>query len=180
MAKAQFREPEHAAFLLLHNVLGLLTKLEETTYASKAGISYQQFLILVTVESSEPPVSQTTIARAIQRNLNSISMIVDRMEKQGLVTRVRSKDDRRETHVSLTDLGHQKLVKAIEVGIPMRERLGGVFTDEELVEWTKLMGKLKVQILKEMGKEAPSASDERASTQRVLDAFKKLRTAKKK
>jgi DNA-binding MarR family transcriptional regulator len=180
MAKAQFRETGHAAFLLLHNVLGLLTKLEETTYASKAGISYQQFLILVTVESSEPPVSQTTIARAIQRNLNSISMIVDRMEKQGLVTRVRSKDDRRETHVSLTELGHEKLARAIEVGIPMRERLGSVFTDAELAEWARLMGKLKAQILKETGKEAPSIGVERANTQRVLNTLRRLKAAKRK
>jgi DNA-binding MarR family transcriptional regulator len=180
MATTKFSETEHAAFLLLHNVLGLLTKLEETTYASKADVSYQQFLILVTVESSDPPVSQTTIARAIQRNLNSISMIVDRMEKQGLVNRIRSKEDRRETHVSLTDLGHRKLIKAIEVGIPLRERLGSVFTDEELTEWTRLMGKLKTQILKEMGREAPSAGVERASTQRVLSTLKRLKTAKRK
>jgi DNA-binding MarR family transcriptional regulator len=103
--QTQFRESSHEASLLLHSMQSLLTKLEENAYAAQAGISYQQFLILITIEASEPPVNQTTVAKSIQRNLNSISMIIDRMERLGLVVRERSKEDRRETHLTLTSLG---------------------------------------------------------------------------
>ena len=174
MAKqGQFRESGQAAFLLLHNMMGLLTKVEEAAYANQAGISYPQFLILITVEASEPPVSQTTISKRIQRNLNTISMIVDRMEKLGLVRRVRSEDDRRETHVSLTPLGKEKLAKAIEVGGALKQRLGSAFTEEEISDAMQLMAKFRNQVLKELGREPIPADSERPHRQRVIEVFKK-------
>jgi DNA-binding MarR family transcriptional regulator len=169
----QFRESSHEAFLLLHNLQGLLTKLEETTYATDAGISYQQFLVLITVESSEPPVNQTTVAKAIQRNLNSISMIIDRMEKLGLVTRERSKDDRRETHLIVTALGRKKLAKAIQVGVALEERLGSALNEQELEDGMRLMVKLRNQVLKEMGREPIALAIERPTRKRVLDVLRR-------
>jgi DNA-binding MarR family transcriptional regulator len=177
MAKVQFRESGQAALLQLHSMLSLLTKLEESAYLEKAGISYQQFQVLLTVQSGDPPVSQSSIARRIQHNLNSISMIADRMEKQGLISRVRSKEDRREVHVSLTSLGSDKLKQAVAIGVPMSERVAGALSEEELDEMTRLMTKVKTQILKEMGKAEPDAAKEKSETKRVLDVLKKTRLA---
>lgn len=171
--KKELVESRHVAFLILHNVQGLLTKLEEKIYATEAGISYPQFLVLVTVASSEPPVSQTTIARRIQRELNSVSMIVDRMEKLGLVAKTRSQVDRRETHVTLTKTGREKLAKAVEVGGALRERLGSIFSEEELQDSIRLFTKLRNQILKELGQKPTAAQDERAVRQRIIEVFRK-------
>jgi DNA-binding MarR family transcriptional regulator len=168
----QFRESCQAAYLLLHNTKDLLTKLEERTYSNRAGISYQQFLVLITIASFDPPVSQTMISRKIERNLNTISMAVDRMEKLGLVRRVRSEEDRREAHVSLTPLGNEKLAKAIEVGVALRERLCKTLTEVELQEAMRIMGKFRNQILKEMRREPVSPVAERAYRQRVIEVFR--------
>ncbi len=178
-SKTQDTKSAHVAFLLLHNVMGLLTKLEESVYASKAGISYQQFLILITVAAAEPPVSQTTISKKIQRNLNSISMIVDRMEKQGLVRRVRSEEDRRETHVSLTDLGREKMNKAIDIGVPLRERLSKDLTEEEVQQAIRLLGKFRNGILQELGKDPIPLDSERSHRTRVIEILTAPRTKTK-
>jgi len=154
-------------------MMGLLTRVEEAAYSTRAGISYPQFLILITVESSEPPVSQTTISRRIHRNLNTISMIVDRMEKLGLVMRVRSEDDRRETHVSLTPLGKAKLAKAIEVGGALKQRLADVFSEKEIEDTMRLLAKFRDQILKELGRPPIPADDEHRNRQRVIEVMKK-------
>ena len=172
-AKKELVESRHVAFLLFHNVQGLLTKLEEKVYATEAGVSYPQFLVLVTVASAEPPVSQTTIARRIQRELNSVSMIVDRMERLKLVTKTRSEVDRRETHVTLTPLGKEKLSRAVEVGGALRERLGSVFAEEELQESIRLSTKLRNQILKELGQKPTPAQDDRAVRQRIIEVFRR-------
>ena len=171
--RSQFRDTGHAAFLLLHNIKGLLTKLEEGTYSSQAGLSYPQFLILITIQASEPPVSETKIAKSIQRNLNTVSMIIDRMEKLRLIDRVRSKTDRRENHISLTPLGKEKLTKGIKVGGLLRERLASVFTDEELEQSMDLMGKMRNQILKEMGREPIPVRSRRPHRERVIEVFRK-------
>jgi DNA-binding MarR family transcriptional regulator len=154
-------------------MMSLLTKLEEKVYAAEAGISYPQFLVLVNVASSEPPVTQTTIARRIQRELNSVSMLVDRMERLGLVTKSRSEVDRRETHVALTPLGKKKLARAIEVGTALRERLGIAFSEEEAQEGIRLTTKLRNQILKELGQKPAPAQSERDTRQRIIDVFKR-------
>ena len=176
--RGQFRESAQAAFLLLHNIKAVLTKLEETTYASQAGLSHAQFLILITIEASEPPVTETGIAESIQRNLNTVSMILDRMEKLGVVKRVRSGSDRREVHVSITPLGRQKLVKGIEVGGALRERLGSAFSDEEIQDAMRLMGKMRNQILKEMGREPIPMGERSPHRERVIEIFRKHLTQK--
>jgi DNA-binding MarR family transcriptional regulator len=177
MARVQLRESRQAAFLQLHSMLSLLTRLEESVCLDKTGISYQQFQVLLTVQSGDSPVSQSFVARRLQHKLNSISMIADRMEKQGLISRVRSNDDRREVHVSLTPLGCEKLKQAVEVGVPLSERVAGVLGDEELNEMTRLVTKLKTQIYIEMGKAQPDAAKEQSETRRVLSVLRKtLRT----
>jgi DNA-binding MarR family transcriptional regulator len=168
----QFRESCQAAYLLLHNTKGLLTKLQERTYSNRAGISYQQFLVLITIESCDPPVTQTMISKKIERNLNTISMAVDRMEKLGLVRRVRSEEDRREAHVSLTPLGKEKLARAIEVGGALKERLCKTLTEVELQEAMGIMAKFRNQILKEMRREPVSLDAGRAYRQRVIEVFR--------
>jgi DNA-binding MarR family transcriptional regulator len=153
MKRVQFRESSREAFLLLHNFKGFLTMLEESTYSKEAGISYQQHLILTAIETSEPPVTETRVAQAIQRNINTIGMMTDRMKKFGLVRRVRSEDDRRENHLSLTPLGRERLARGIEVGDALKEHLCSAFNEDEIREAMRLMTKLRVQILKEMGRE---------------------------
>jgi DNA-binding MarR family transcriptional regulator len=156
---------------------GLLMKLEETTYAARGGVSYQQFLILITIESCDPPVTQTTIARRLLRQLNTISMIVDRMVRLGLVTKTRSEVDRREAHVAMTALGKEKLARAIRVGGALRERLGSTFSEEELQTCMRLITRLRTEVLKELGREPVPAKDERDARQRVIEVFKRGRAA---
>ena len=165
-------ESGQVAFLLLHDVQGLLTKLEEKVYAAEAEISYPQFLVLLTVASSEPPVSQTTIAKRIQRELNSVSMIVDRMESSGLLTKTRSRIDRRETHVTLTKLGKKKLAKAVQVGSALTERLASAYSKEELQDAIHLATKLKGQLFMELGQTPVPAREERDIKNRIIEVFK--------
>jgi DNA-binding MarR family transcriptional regulator len=176
--RGQFRESVHAADLVLHNIEGLLTKLEEGNYSSKAGLSYPQFLILITIEASEPPVTETDVADSIQRNLNTVSMMLDRMEKAGLVKRERSGKDRREVHVSLTPVGKNKLGKGIDVGGALSERLGSAFSAEEIEKAMLLMGKLRNQLLKEMGREPIPIEDRRPLRESVIEVFRKYRSQK--
>jgi len=162
-------ESLHAAFLLLHNTQGLLTRLEERVYFSQAGVSYQQYLILVNVASSDPPVTQTAIAERLQRNLNSISTMVDRMARQGLVTKSRSTEDRRETHVALTARGKEAMEKALKVGAKLRARLGAGFTDTELQAGMRLLTKTRDRVRAELGQETVSPQVDRATRQRIID-----------
>jgi DNA-binding PadR family transcriptional regulator len=56
------------------------------------------------------------IASLLERAPNSMSMLVDRMVKAGLVRRTRDRKDRRTVFVSLTDKGKEAIEPAVPAG----------------------------------------------------------------
>jgi DNA-binding MarR family transcriptional regulator len=66
------------------------------------GLTMEQYLVLVTIKYHDAPIRITDIARWLERSTNSITMIVDRMVKAGLLRRVRDRSDRRTVNVFLT------------------------------------------------------------------------------
>jgi len=175
----RYIETLNTAFLQLHNLQGLLGKLEEGTYSLKAGVTYQQYLVLIVVEAGGPPVTETLIAKRLQRNLNTISMIVDRMEKKGLLVRRWSEVDRRQRQVELTKKGKDALNKGLKVGVELRKRLGQEFTENELKELTALVTKLRDRVFKELGQEVPPTPVGNAIRQQVMRLYEKASTREK-
>jgi DNA-binding MarR family transcriptional regulator len=81
---------------------------------AEQGLTMEQYLVLVTIKYSDAPVRITHVARWLERSTNSVTMIVDRMVKAGLLRRVRDRKDRRAVNVSLTS----KAEKALEPANP--------------------------------------------------------------
>ena len=79
---------------------------------SEYGLTMEQYLVLVTIRFNDPPVRITDIASVLERSTNSISMLVDRMVKAGLLKRVRDRKDRRVVNVSLTGKAEDALKPA--------------------------------------------------------------------
>jgi DNA-binding MarR family transcriptional regulator len=72
----------------------------------------EQYLVLVTVKYSDPPMRITDVAHVLERSTNSVTMIVDRMVKAGLLRRVRDRSDRRTVNVFLTSKAENALKTA--------------------------------------------------------------------
>lgn len=80
---------------------------------SKYGISNEQTRLLACIKS-RGPMRPVDIASLLERGPNSMSMLVDRMVKAGLVRRRRDRKDRRSVFVTLTNKGSE----AVEPAIP--------------------------------------------------------------
>lgn len=80
---------------------------------SKYGVTNEQTRLLSLV-TARGPLRVSDLASFLERSPNSVSMLVDRMVKAGLVRRTRDKKDRRAVFVSLTDKGSE----AVEPTIP--------------------------------------------------------------
>jgi DNA-binding MarR family transcriptional regulator len=148
-------ELRRTALLTLHSTCGLMTRCGDAVFKSRASVSYQQFIVLLTIASTPPPVNQTDVAKQTQRELNSISMIIDRMEASGLVTRTRSELDRRTVYLSLTRAGKATLERGTVVSEALTSRLTSGFTTQEAESAVQLLTKLRKNILKELGEEEP-------------------------
>jgi DNA-binding MarR family transcriptional regulator len=69
---------------------------------SQHGLTMEQYLVLTTIKYHDTPIRIIDVARWLERSTNSVSMIVDRMVKAGLLRRVRDRGDRRVVNVFLT------------------------------------------------------------------------------
>ena len=87
------------------------------------GLTTEQFALLVSIEYLGEPVRITDIARWLERSTNSISMIVDRMAKAGLLRRVRAKKDRRVVWLTITSKGETALKPAVLAGFEFIQKI---------------------------------------------------------
>lgn len=85
----------------LYQTYTLLKQCEDQIF-EEHGLTTEQYAVLVTISYVGEPARVTDIARWLERSTNSISMIVDRMVKAGLITRRRDTRDRRVVYVSST------------------------------------------------------------------------------
>jgi DNA-binding MarR family transcriptional regulator len=86
-----------------------LLKQCEDQVIGEHGLTTEQYAVLVSIDYLGAPARVTDIARWLERSTNSVSMIVDRMVKAGLVKRVRDKRDRRVVNVTSTSKGKNAL-----------------------------------------------------------------------
>jgi DNA-binding MarR family transcriptional regulator len=76
---------------------------------SEQELTMEQYLVLTTIKYHDAPIRITDVARWLERSTNSVTMIVDRMVKAGLLRRVRDRSDRRTVNVFLTSKAENAL-----------------------------------------------------------------------
>ena len=73
-------------------------------YLDPLGITYPQYLVLLVLwEQDRQPVCE--IAKKLMLDTNTVTPLLQRMEKSGLINRTRGKEDSRQRIVSLTEKG---------------------------------------------------------------------------
>ena len=75
-----FKHPIHQMWIMLDQTYIDISKCQEAAFA-KAGVTLQQYRVLMVIDAVKQPVTPTDIAHWLDRNTNSITLIIDRMEK---------------------------------------------------------------------------------------------------
>ncbi|OGN95905.1 MAG: hypothetical protein A2Z77_04090 [Chloroflexi bacterium RBG_13_51_36] len=102
-------------WLLLHRVHDVMVLCEDSIFG-KYGLTTEQFSVLAAVKSRGGSLKPGELATILARSPNSVTMLVDRMVKGGLVRRTRDRKDRRGVNVSLTTKGEKALGPAAPAG----------------------------------------------------------------
>lgn len=108
---------------LMHKGLGMKFQ--------RHGVSVAQWTVLVTLWEVDG-ITQKELSDRVTVETATLSRTIDRMERDGLVKRVRSESDRRQVHVFLTDYGAglwRQLVPEAEAMLTIA--LVGISEDEE-------------------------------------------------
>ena len=79
----------------------------------ESGLTAPQLLVVQAIEKEGSP-STSSLARSIAVSQATMTRIIDRLERAGLVRREKSSTDKRVVNISLTDAGRTKLESAPE------------------------------------------------------------------
>lgn len=101
-------------WLLLRRAGDTLALCQDSVF-SKYGLTTEQFGVLAAIKS-RGPLRPSDLSHILERTPNSISMLIDRMVKAGLVRRTRDRKDRRTVTVSLASKGQAAVEPAIPAG----------------------------------------------------------------
>jgi DNA-binding MarR family transcriptional regulator len=143
-------EPEVVALRLwrqLYQTYTLLKQCEDEIF-EEHGLTTEQYAVLTSIAYLGEPTRITDIARWLERSTNSISMIVDRMVKAGLVRRARDKRDRRVVYVSETSKAESLFTPATVASFESIRRILSPIPHEDRLILLDLLGEVKYETLK--------------------------------
>ena len=123
---------------LLHRVRDVFMRCEDERY-NPYGITSEQYGVLVTLKYMGGSGRPVDIARWMGRAPNSISTLIDRMVKAGLVRRTRDRKDRRAVNVTLTSKAENALGPATRDGLEFIHNVMWPLLDEELNTLVQLL-----------------------------------------
>ena len=89
------------------------TDLQSQQLSRQSGLTVPQLLVMQAIAKEGSP-STSTLARHIVVSQATVTRIIDRLERDGVVKREKSSKDKRVVNVSLTDAGKIKLDAAPE------------------------------------------------------------------
>ncbi|HTN88807.1 MAG TPA: MarR family transcriptional regulator [Sorangium sp.] len=126
--------------------------------ASGFGLTGPQLTILKLLESFQD-LSLSTLSERIRAQNSTVTGIVDRMEREGLVRRERSKADRRVVHIRLSDKG-ARLARDIQVE-PMEIFRSALLSlsSTDLRDLLRILTKLQRQVVSRVGQGGQKKSD---------------------
>jgi DNA-binding MarR family transcriptional regulator len=118
------------AWFLTHRTRDVLRNCEDQIFG-EYGLTTEQYAVLAIIKYLDAPVRITDVARWSGRSTNSVSMIIDRMVKAGLVTRKRDRKDRRTVFVTITSKAENALEPATRAGLEFIQEILSSLSDDD-------------------------------------------------
>jgi DNA-binding MarR family transcriptional regulator len=140
--KFKFKNMDKGSWVLLRQAYNLILKCEDQVF-SEYNLTTEQHAVLMAIKHISGPVRITDIARWLDRSVNSISMIIDRMVKAGLVRRVRDRKDRRTVFVTMTSKAENAYVPATVAGWGLIQEILAPLSDEDKRTFIRLLETLR-------------------------------------
>ena len=149
-------------WLLLHRVRDALVLCEDSIFA-EYGLTMEQFSVAAALKARGGSLRPTDLALILERSPNSISMLVDRMVKVGLVKRTRDRKDRRVVNVSLTGKADKTVGPATVAGWKFIQKILSVLSDKDEEALASMLETIKCELSGHLNPEGDMAKIKKGS-----------------
>lgn len=106
---------DYELWLLCHQFHDVMVRIREEELRRQAGISRMQAAVLFIVKSIKGPATPAEISRWMFREPHTVSGLLNRMEKQGLVKKVKDLERKNLIRVVITDKGEEAYRRSREM-----------------------------------------------------------------
>ena len=142
--------------IALINQTGHAFSLARTRELSAHGLSMMRAAVLLVLQVRDNNATPTEISQWLLREPHTISALLDRMERDGLIRRYRDLRKRNTVRVAMTEKGRAAYQESLERGT--FHSVMSVLTDEEREQLRNVMTKLWLRALQEVRHEVSWAS----------------------
>ena len=169
--KFEFKNPDKQAWVLMRQVYTLVFKCQDQVFI-KHGLTTEQQGVLMAIKHIEAPVRITDIARWLDRSVNSVSMIIDRMVKAGLVRRTRDRKDRRTVFVTLTSKAEKAYTPATIAGWDLIQEILSPLSGEDKLTLVRLLEMLRDKTYDYLGSSGVAEKVKRNEVKNIAQLMK--------
>lgn len=160
-------------WLLLHRVHDVVNLCEESVLR-EYGLTPEQFAVLASVKSDGGSLRPVDLALMLERSPNSVSMLIDRMVKAGLVRRTRDRKDRRAVNVTLTGKGAKAIQPAAPANWEFIQRILLTLADEDKHALANMLETVKCEAFSYLHPELDRADIVRNSVTNQPDLYERM------
>jgi len=140
--KFKFENLDKGAWVQLRQTYNLILKCEDRVFFEHE-LTTERHAVLMAMKHIDGPVRPTDVARWLDLSVNSVSMIIDRMVKAGLVKRVRDRKDRRTVFLTTTSKAEKAYVLASVAGWKLIQEILSPLSDKDKRTLIKLLETLR-------------------------------------
>jgi DNA-binding MarR family transcriptional regulator len=142
--------PPMAAWTLLYQTYTAIFKTMERTLQPH-GVSPPQAFALAAIKLTPEPMTPGRLAELLAQETQSLTGLVDRMEAQGWVQRMRDLPDRRTIRLALTEAGEAKLTEVMPLNARAAEEIFTGLSPDRLDDLCKVLTEMRPAVLARIG-----------------------------
>lgn len=145
----QIDDPVINAYVLLLNTSDIVSRYTEVELA-KLGITPTQYTVLVTLRYCEKPPTLTELGQRLFRTKNGLTTVIDNMEREGLVKRVRDNADRRAIRVMATEQGKKLFEMVLPSSRELVYKVMSCYKEDDVSHLTELLQRVRNHVLRKL------------------------------
>jgi DNA-binding MarR family transcriptional regulator len=142
MVKDILGDPDFKLWVILMQASDFFAK-ARAKEVNRYGVTYRQSGVLFLLTASNGKATMNELSRWLMREPHSILVIVNRMEKDGLITKEKGKDGKGRTKIVITKKGRQAYERCLKLD-SIRDILS-VLSKRERDQLFKSLKKIRVQ-----------------------------------
>lgn len=150
MADGTALSPHMVAWTLLYQTYTAIFKTMERALLP-LGVSPPQAFALAAIKLSAEPMTPGRLAGLLAQETQSLTGLVDRMEAQGWVQRIRDLPDRRTIRLALTASGEAKLHEVMPLNARAAEEVFAGLNVPRLSDLSQILNEMRPVVLERIG-----------------------------